>query len=96
MFPEPKFNSQRPLVTVCILTYNQHNYIEATVRSVLAQCGQGLDFELEILVGDDHSTDGTSEILARLELQFPESITWIRHPKNLGGHENTRDRKSVV
>jgi len=90
MFSERKIYSQRPLVTVCILTYNQCRYIEATVRSVLAQCGQGLDFELEILIGDDHSTDGSSEILARLESQFPENITWIRHPKNLGGHENMR------
>lgn len=88
MFIEKSVDPRRPKVSVCIMTYNQCHYIEATVRSVLAQCGEGRDFELEILIGDDHSTDGSSEVLAALQAQYPSKVIWIRQPSNVGGHRN--------
>ncbi|RUP26427.1 MAG: glycosyltransferase [Curvibacter sp.] len=90
MFIEKSVSPSLPKVSVCIMTYNQCHYIEATVRSVLAQCGEGRDFELEILIGDDHSTDGSSEVLAALQAQYPSKVVWIRQPSNLGGHRNMR------
>jgi GT2 family glycosyltransferase len=50
-----------PLVSVVIPTFNRAYCIAATIDSVLAQTHQNL----EVLVVDDGSTDGTAELLAR-------------------------------
>jgi len=44
-----------PLISVCVPTYNGMPYVEDAVRSVLAQTYSNL----EIIVSDDQSTDGT-------------------------------------
>ncbi len=88
MTPIPEVVRQKPLVSVCITTYNQKDYVEATVMSVLSQCGQGHIFDLEILVGDDCSTDGSAEILLEIEADHPKKLRVIRHEVNLGANEN--------
>ena len=81
-------NVAEPLVTVCIATYNQAAYIEACVLSALAQAG---DLEVEILVGDDHSTDETPKILDRLEQRYPGRLQRVSHPHNVGGTRNYQE-----
>jgi hypothetical protein len=54
-------------VTVCIPARNEAANIEACVRSALA-CG-GVD--VEVCVYDDHSTDGTGDIVRRLAAEDP-------------------------
>lgn len=54
-----------PPISVVIPCYNASTYIEATLRSVFAQQGG----ELEVLVVDDGSTDGSAELVAR---SFPQ------------------------
>lgn len=81
-------NAAEPLVTVCIATYNQGAYIEACVLSALAQAG---DFAVEILVGDDNSTDDTPRVLDRLEHRFPGRLQRVSRPHNLGGTRNYQD-----
>lgn len=78
----------RVRISVCIVTYNQAQFIEDTVLGALGQAG---DFELEVLVGDDRSTDGTGEILDRLQLFHPMHLVVIRREANLGPGRNLED-----
>lgn len=69
------------LVSVCIPTYQGAAYLGQAIDSVLAQTLQ--DFEL--LVVDNHSTDGTEALVAR----YTDSrIRFLRNERNLGAEAN--------
>ncbi|WP_018618536.1 glycosyltransferase family 2 protein [Spirosoma luteum] len=70
-----------PKVSVLIITYNQKNFIRQAIDSVLAQ---KTTFPIEILVGDDFSTDGTREIIQEYERQHPGLVIGVLHPHNMG------------
>lgn len=78
----------KPIVTVCIVTCNQRDFIDSCIRSVAEQES---DAELRILVGDDASNDGTSEIVARLVMEYPGRIQHIRREPRMGALANMRD-----
>jgi glycosyltransferase involved in cell wall biosynthesis len=62
--------AMNPFVSVVITTFNQERFIEATVRSALAQTYP----HREIIVVDDGSTDSTPSLLAA----FGDQIVFIR------------------
>ncbi|HZB24819.1 MAG TPA: glycosyltransferase, partial [Vicinamibacterales bacterium] len=68
-----------PIVSVVMPAYNVAPYLEAAVTSVLLQTYR----DLELLIVDDGSTDGTSEIADRLRGRDPERILVI-HQENRG------------
>ncbi|GAB3778675.1 glycosyltransferase [Spirosoma horti] len=70
-----------PKVSVLIITYNQKNFIRQAIDSVLAQ---KTTFPIEILVGDDFSSDGTREIIQEYERQHPSLVKGVLHPRNMG------------
>ena len=70
-----------PKVSVLIITYNQKKFIRQAVDSVLAQ---QTTFPIEILVGDDFSSDGTREIIQEYERQHPGLVKGVLHPRNMG------------
>ena len=79
---------KKPLVSVLILTYNQERFVRQAIESVLEQ---KTDFEYEVLIGDDCSTDGTGEICAEYQRKHPEKIRFItadRNVRKLGGNVN--------
>jgi glycosyltransferase involved in cell wall biosynthesis len=72
-------------VSVCMTTYNHERYIAQAVESVLAQ---RLDFPIELVIGEDCSTDGTREIVQSLARQHPDRIRLRLSEKNMGGQGN--------
>lgn len=74
-----------PLLSVCVVAYNHEKYIKECINSILAQ---KVDFEIEILVGNDCSTDHTAEILKE---EYENKITIINRKENLGLCANLRD-----
>ena len=56
-------------LSVIFITYNHGPYVEKALRSVLAQ---ETDFPFEVVIGDDHSTDETGEILRKIAKEYPE------------------------
>lgn len=73
------------LVSVIVLTYNQERYIAQALDSILMQ---KTEFNYEILVGDDASTDRTHEILQKYQSQYPDIVKVFRREKNLGATRN--------
>jgi len=76
----------QPLVSVIIPAYNCKKYIGESVQSALTQTVS----DLEVIVIDDASTDGTSDCLASLAVQ-DRRIRLFRNEGNLGV-ANTRNR----
>lgn len=77
--------ANHPLLSVCVVTYNQVEYVEYCLKSILRQT---TNFPFEILVGDDCSTDGTRDVLERLVKTHPGKIQLVQREKNLGWTEN--------
>lgn len=76
--------SEEPLVSVIVITYNQCQYIEKALDSILMQ---KVNFSYEILMGDDASTDGTTAILYEYSQRYPQ-IRLFHREKNLGPPRN--------
>jgi glycosyltransferase involved in cell wall biosynthesis len=74
-----------PLVSVCIITYNHENYIRQAVESALAQ---ETDFPIEILIGEDLSTDSTRELVLELGKSHPQAIRTFLSTTNRGPNKN--------
>jgi len=61
----------RPKVSVSLITYNHADFIEQAIESVLMQ---ETDFEYELVIGEDDSSDGTREIVQSYAEQYPDKI----------------------
>lgn len=73
-------NKEVPLVSVVILTYNHENYIGQTLESVLAQ---KVNFDFEIILSNDCSTDGTDAVCKQYAKENP-CIRYYYHAQNIG------------
>jgi len=74
-------SAKAPKVSVCVVTYNHERFIETCLRSLLIQV---TDFDFEIIVSDDCSSDGTGAILDRLARVHPDRLRVSRHSVNRG------------
>lgn len=72
------------MASVLLLTYNHRQYIRTAVDSVLAQ---ETDFEWELLISEDCSTDGTREIVREYSERNPERIRLLLSARNQNDNE---------
>ena len=86
----------QPLVTIICITYNQIRYIERCLDSILSQ---NTSFSFELIIHDDASSDGTTEIVRRYAAEYPNIIIPViqtenqyskggnwGHPKTINSH----------
>jgi glycosyltransferase involved in cell wall biosynthesis len=71
----------RPKVSVMLITYNHGRYIAQALDSILMQ---KRDFEIEINVIDDASTDDTQDIARGYAERYPELINCYFNAQNAG------------
>ena len=67
-----------PVVSVLIVTYQHSEYIRDCINGVLTQKA---DFPIEIVIGDDESTDGTREICLEFAERYPGQIRFFLHKR---------------
>ena len=88
-----RLSDKTKLQIVC-LAYNQAEFIRDTLDGFVMQ---KTNFPFEALIGDDCSTDGTSEIIAEYAVKYPNIIKHIKRKKNMGAQANSYDLlKSVT
>lgn len=69
----------KPDVSICCVTYNHAGYIEKALRSFLKQ---HTNFQYEILIHDDCSTDGTEQIILHYQNMYPNIIKVYTEKEN--------------
>lgn len=69
-------------LSICIPTYNRAGCLKELLPGILAQVDSG---EVEIVVSDNASTDGTSEYLRSIDNTH---LRWWTNAENIGGDKN--------
>lgn len=76
------------MVSVIVAVYNHEKYIRQAIDSILMQ---KTTFEIEVLIGEDCSTDSSRLILKELEKKCPEYFHFFYREKNYGAEKNFKD-----
>ncbi len=74
-----------PIVSVCMICYNQEKYISQAIEGVLMQ---KTNFPIQLVIGEDCSTDGTWAICRDYADKNPDRIKLLPSVKNLGPMNN--------
>lgn len=71
------------LISICIPTWNRATYLQNTLTSIAPQLGP----DVEVVVSDNASDDGTREVVSRYQQKFSE-IRYVSNDANLGFDRN--------
>lgn len=74
-----------PKVSVLMITYNHEKYIAQAIESALAQV---TDFDFEIVIGEDCSTDRTRDIVVDYQRRYSDRIVLVTSETNVGANRN--------
>ena len=73
------------IASIVVICYNQENYIEETLNSLISQ---KTDFNFQIIISDDSSTDSTLEKCIKFKNRYPEKIKLLSNKTNMGMVKN--------
>lgn len=74
------YNKKIPLVSILCATFNHEKYISQTIDGFLMQ---KTNFQFEIIICEDKSTDSTAQIIREYEKKYPELFVTFYHKENL-------------
>lgn len=78
-------DSQSLVLSICVPTFNRAHLLEIALQALVGQVAEQLG-RVELLIGDNASTDGTLAIVASMQQHAPIRI--IRQTTNLGAFGN--------
>lgn len=78
---------QSTKISVVVTAYNHEKYIAQCLEGILMQKGT---FDLEIILGDDCSTDRTRQIMQGYQLKYPDIIVLLPQTANMGMPKNMK------
>lgn len=84
---DPAVMLEIPLVSVLIITYNHGPYIAGAIEGVICQ---KTGFPIELIIGEDCSTDNTRGIVLDYQRRYPQLIRVIYSDRNVGMQRNYR------
>ena len=70
-----------PLLSILLPVYNVAPYLEECVRSIISQVDRS---DIEIILLDDASTDGSYAVCEQLKERYGPAISLLRHGENAG------------
>lgn len=73
-------DNNKPLVSVCMITYNHEKYIKDAIEGILMQ---KTSFPIELIIGEDCSTENTRKIVEDYAEKYPNLIFAQYSEKNL-------------
>lgn len=73
--------AERTLISVVIPSYNRADTVGQTIESIVAQ---KVDADVEIVIGDDCSTDNARDILEQYRQKYPDIIRIFFREENMG------------
>ena len=76
-----------PLVSVVVTTYNHEKYLAKALDAILEQ---RCNFGVEIILGEDCSSDGTLEVCKDFAHRYPDTVKLIASTENVGWRRNYR------
>ena len=74
-------DNKKILISVVIPSYNRADTVGQTIESILAQ---KVDADIEIVIGDDCSTDNAREVLEQYRQKYPDIIRLFLREQNKG------------
>ncbi|MEI7903426.1 MAG: glycosyltransferase, partial [bacterium] len=90
---DPAVMNKCPLVSVKMITYNHEPYIAQAIEGVLMQ---ETDFPIELVIGEDCSTDRTREIVLEYQRRRPDVIRVVLWDKNVGAGRNSQELDELL
>lgn len=81
-----------PLVSVFMMAYNHEKYISEAIEGVLMQ---NTNFDFDIVIGEDCSTDNTRQIILDYQRKYPGKFKLLLHKENIGAMANQQAVFSV-
>lgn len=73
------------MVSVFVLTYNQEGFVGQMLEGILNQV---TDYEVQIIIGDDASSDNTIGIIKAYQSKYPGKISLLENNENMGISKN--------
>ncbi len=74
----------KPLLSICIPTYNRANYLKECLDSIVCQFDDKDVFnQIEVVISDNASEDNTKELVEEYQKKF-SNIRYFRNKENLG------------
>lgn len=81
-------SEKKIMVSICMITYNHEAYISKAIEGVL---NQKTSFSIELIIGEDCSTDNTRRICQSYQTKYPDKIKLLLPETNLGMIRNFVD-----
>lgn len=88
---------RKPKVSILVTVYNQEKYVDRALQSIFEQ---ETEFEYNVLVGDDGSSDGTHEKVKKWMEEYPDCIELYTMERKAGkyvsGFRASRNRINLL
>jgi len=78
-------NSMPPILSVFVMTFNHEQFIAQGLEGILTQ---KTNFDFEIVIGEDCSTDKTRKIVLEYYDKYPGKFKVLLNEENIGAHAN--------